>query len=152
MRISNYTRSLRNAFSRGFALAGTKSRAKATTLSRRLRYECLEERQLLADIPVTYSAVPLTLGMNIRNAIDTANSSPGIDTIVFTNPLFYDGTPETALLPRPGLNGSTKEILIEEEVHIVGPGSDQLIISGDHDGGHAFSGFNIKLIPTLKRK
>ncbi len=86
-------------------------------LGRRLRYECLEDRTLLAVVTSVGDAGPGTL----REAIQSANANPGPDTIEFASDL----AGSTITLTHGDLG-------ITDDLTITGLGADQLTISGNN--------------------
>ena len=84
---------------------------------KRMVVEGLERRELLTTFAVT-SLADSGPG-SLRQAIVDANSSPGADTIEFAD----------------GLSGEIEltsgQLSIDDDIEIVGPGADQLTISGE---------------------
>jgi hypothetical protein len=97
---------------------------KRRNVVRRMEFECLEPRRLLASLFVTTLADvvdPHDGVVSIREAIETANTNGGDDVIKFKQEA-REGT--ISLDPNLG------ELVISENLEIKGPGAGKLTISG----------------------
>ncbi len=117
---------------------------------KRLSFEVLEDRKVLANISVTTLAdVVADDGLiSLREAVEAANQDSmiegiqalGHDTIQFSPDLFIDG-PQTLILEQitTGVFSSNYAILVDSTVTIEGPGSDLLTIQANNDSDVFYS-------------
>ncbi len=104
------------------------SKAAKTLYHRRLRYEPLEDRRLLALVTVTTLSDTIDFNdgvTSLREAIFATNLVSGADTIDFA-PALTAGGPKTILLGQG-------ELKITDDLTINGPGAERLTIDGSLD-------------------
>ncbi|MCA9231795.1 MAG: hypothetical protein KDA57_14185 [Planctomycetales bacterium] len=130
-RRNRHARSQRQANRKSSRSAAGRS-LSSTPLSRILRLEQLEERQLLTVYPVNNFFDLYTDGTpvegSLRQVVQLANANPGFDTIVFQDYLF-DG-PGGAFIALSAAEGGGPLLLTDESgIEIIGPGPGKLTIS-----------------------
>ena len=125
---------IRSLISRVATSTRRKTHRKTESTTTRGRYECLEDRRMLADITVAWHETdPLIRGQYLRDAIAEANMDADEDTIVFASEYgINNGAPHEILLVQPEVGSG--DIEIKQPLKIVGPGSDKVVISGNRDG------------------